>query len=68
MATPAPRVLCKGAISFGLVHIPVALHAGARDNSAVTQAREHLSGLLQRSLRGGKAPAARKTPVRRKPA
>ena len=33
MATTTPRVLWKGAISFGLVHIPVALHAAARDNS-----------------------------------
>ena len=33
MATATPRVLWKGAISFGLVHIPVALHAAARDNS-----------------------------------
>ncbi len=33
MATAAPRVLWKGAITFGLVHIPVALHAAARDNA-----------------------------------
>lgn len=32
MATANTRVLWKGAISFGLVHIPVALHAAARDN------------------------------------
>lgn len=32
MATASTRVLWKGAISFGLVHIPVALHAAARDN------------------------------------
>jgi DNA end-binding protein Ku len=29
----ASRVLWKGAISFGLVHIPVALHAATSDNS-----------------------------------
>jgi DNA end-binding protein Ku len=31
--TPAPRVLWKGAISFGLVHIPVALYAATVDHS-----------------------------------
>jgi len=31
--TPPPRVLWKGAISFGLVHIPIALHAATRDSS-----------------------------------
>lgn len=30
---PAPRVLWKGAISFGLVHIPVALYAATVDHS-----------------------------------
>jgi len=29
---PAPRVLWKGAISFGLVHIPVALYSATRDS------------------------------------
>ena len=33
MATASPRVLWKGAITFGLVHIPVALHAAARDHA-----------------------------------
>lgn len=32
MAT-GPRVLWKGAISFGLVHIPVALHSATSDNA-----------------------------------
>jgi DNA end-binding protein Ku len=32
MATGAPRVLWKGAISFGLVHIPVALHTATADH------------------------------------
>ncbi|MEO8039361.1 MAG: Ku protein, partial [Betaproteobacteria bacterium] len=27
----ATRVIWKGAISFGLVHVPVALHSAARD-------------------------------------
>ncbi len=31
--TPAPRVLWKGAISFGLVHIPVALYSATVDHS-----------------------------------
>lgn len=31
-STPAPRVLWKGAISFGLVHIPVALYAATVDH------------------------------------
>ena len=31
--TPAPRVLWKGAISFGLVHIPVALYSATTDSS-----------------------------------
>ena len=31
MAT-SPRVLWKGAISFGLVHIPVALYSATADN------------------------------------
>ncbi|MFT4267401.1 MAG: Ku protein, partial [Xenophilus sp.] len=31
-AAPAPRVLWKGAISFGLVHIPVALYSATRDS------------------------------------
>jgi DNA end-binding protein Ku len=31
--TPAPRVLWKGAISFGLVHIPVALYPATVDHS-----------------------------------
>jgi DNA end-binding protein Ku len=31
MATNNPRVLWKGAISFGLVHIPVALHTATSD-------------------------------------
>src|SRR5436189_1254359 len=31
-ATMASRVLWKGAISFGLVHIPVALHAATRES------------------------------------
>ncbi|MDM0039689.1 Ku protein [Variovorax sp. J22G21] len=30
---PNPRVLWKGAISFGLVHIPVALYSATSDNS-----------------------------------
>jgi DNA end-binding protein Ku len=30
--TPAPRVLWKGAISFGLVHIPVALYSATTDS------------------------------------
>ena len=30
---PAPRVLWKGAISFGLVHIPVALYSATVDHS-----------------------------------
>ncbi|VTU39068.1 non-homologous end joining protein Ku [Variovorax sp. PBL-E5] len=30
--TPAPRVLWKGAISFGLVHIPVALYSATVDH------------------------------------
>jgi DNA end-binding protein Ku len=30
--TPAPRVLWKGAISFGLVHIPVALYSATADH------------------------------------
>ena len=29
---PAPRVLWKGAISFGLVHIPVALYSATVDH------------------------------------
>lgn len=33
MASAAPRVLWKGAITFGLVHIPVALHAAAREHA-----------------------------------
>jgi DNA end-binding protein Ku len=32
MATPSSRVLWKGAISFGLVHIPVALHSATIEN------------------------------------
>ncbi|GAA4337786.1 hypothetical protein GCM10023144_34000 [Pigmentiphaga soli] len=32
MATASSRVLWKGAISFGLVHIPVSLHAATREN------------------------------------
>ena len=31
--SPAPRVLWKGAISFGLVHIPVALYSATTDHS-----------------------------------
>ncbi|MDM0050970.1 Ku protein [Variovorax sp. J22R115] len=31
--TPAPRVLWKGAISFGLVHIPVALYSATVDHA-----------------------------------
>ena len=31
-SAPAPRVLWKGAISFGLVHIPVALYSATRDS------------------------------------
>src|SRR5690242_8121322 len=31
MATSGPRTLWKGAISFGLVHIPVALHSATDD-------------------------------------
>ncbi|MGK6309895.1 hypothetical protein [Variovorax sp. DT-64] len=27
--TPKPRVLRKGAINFGLAHVPVALHAAS---------------------------------------
>ncbi len=30
--TPTPRVLWKGAISFGLVHIPVALYSATTDS------------------------------------
>lgn len=30
--TPAPRILWKGAVSFGLVHIPVALYAATVDH------------------------------------
>jgi DNA end-binding protein Ku len=32
-STPAPRVLWKGAISFGLVHIPVALYSATSDHA-----------------------------------
>ena len=32
-SSPAPRVLWKGAISFGLVHIPVALYSATSDHS-----------------------------------
>lgn len=32
-STPAPRVLWKGAISFGLVHIPVGLYSATSDHS-----------------------------------
>lgn len=32
-SSPAPRVLWKGAISFGLVHIPVALYSATTDNA-----------------------------------
>ncbi len=32
MATSSPRVLWKGAISFGLVHIPVALHTATQEH------------------------------------
>jgi len=32
MAEPSARVLWKGAISFGLVHIPVALHSATSDS------------------------------------
>jgi DNA end-binding protein Ku len=31
--SPAPRVLWKGAISFGLVHIPIALYSATTDHS-----------------------------------
>lgn len=31
-ASPAPRVLWKGAISFGLVHIPIALYSATSDH------------------------------------
>ncbi|MDA7418734.1 Ku protein [Xenophilus arseniciresistens] len=31
-SAPAPRVLWKGAISFGLVHIPVALYSATQDS------------------------------------
>lgn len=31
--TPAPRVLWKGAISFGLVHIPIALYSATVDHA-----------------------------------
>ena len=33
MATSSKRVLWKGAISFGLVHIPIALHAATQEQS-----------------------------------
>jgi DNA end-binding protein Ku len=33
MATRSPRVIWKGAISFGLVHVPVALYAAAQRHS-----------------------------------
>src|SRR5690606_14539396 len=33
MAAPSKRVLWKGAISFGLVHIPIALHAATEEQS-----------------------------------
>jgi len=48
MATANTRVLWKGAISFGLAHIPVALHAAARIGIArvMTQTREHLAALV----------------------
>ena len=32
---PAPRVLWKGAISFGLVHIPVALYSATVDHGDI---------------------------------
>ncbi len=32
-SSPAPRVLWKGAISFGLVHIPIALYSATSDHS-----------------------------------
>ncbi|MFA7680817.1 MAG: Ku protein [Pigmentiphaga sp.] len=33
MAAPSKRVLWKGAISFGLVHIPIALHSATEEQS-----------------------------------
>src|SRR5690606_4859317 len=33
MAASSKRVLWKGAISFGLVHIPIALHAATEEQS-----------------------------------
>ena len=33
MASPSKRVLWKGAISFGLVHIPIALHSATEEQS-----------------------------------
>lgn len=33
MAAPSKRVLWKGAISFGLVHIPIALHSATQEQS-----------------------------------
>jgi DNA end-binding protein Ku len=33
MATSSKRILWKGAISFGLVHIPIALHSATEDQS-----------------------------------
>ena len=33
MAVSSKRVLWKGAISFGLVHIPIAMHAVIKDQA-----------------------------------